>query len=85
MQSDIMFDNLIIADDQSIVDQWTVQTYAFLVFMLATAYITARVIPATAYITDRVIPSCPTISYHVIPSNQTTSSFTAFNFYHKQL
>lgn len=27
MQSDILFDNLIIADDQSIVDQWTVQTW----------------------------------------------------------
>jgi len=26
MQSDILFDNLIIADDQSIVDQWTAQT-----------------------------------------------------------
>jgi len=27
MQSDILFDNLIIADDQSIVDQWTVQSW----------------------------------------------------------
>jgi len=27
MQSDILFDNLIISDDQSIIDQWTVQTW----------------------------------------------------------
>lgn len=27
MQSDIIFDNLIISDDQSIVDQWTIQTW----------------------------------------------------------
>lgn len=39
MQSDILFDNLIITDDKSILDQWTAQTYVVTSYLLKVDFI----------------------------------------------